>query len=158
MSVGDALFLVIRWLHAISAVAWVGGGLFYLLVLRPSLRRSASAADPAIGQDFRALVMTAMGILLVTGVIMTFDRLTSGFVGVPYVAVLVVKVSMAMYMFYLVRFLRPGTYPEEPEGHAQGYRRWTGWISGATLVVILGVIVILLADVLSTLFENGLEG
>ena len=158
MSVSDVLFLIIRWLHAIAAVAWVGGGLFYLLILRPSLRRSHGADDTAIGEDFRALVTTAMGILLVTGVIMTFNRLTSGFVGASYVVVLVIKITMAFYMFYLVRFLKSRTYPNDPQQGAVGYRRWVSVVSGGTTVVILGVIVFLLADILSALFEEGLEG
>ena len=40
MSLNDVLFLVMRWLHNIAAVAWVGGGIYYLLILRPRLRRS----------------------------------------------------------------------------------------------------------------------
>ena len=40
MSVLDWILVVIRWGHALAAVAWVGGGLFYLMVLRPSIRRA----------------------------------------------------------------------------------------------------------------------
>ena len=155
MSVSEVILLIIRWLHSIAAVAWVGGGLFYLLILRPSLRRSHGTADAAIGQDFRALVATAMGVLVVTGIVMTFNRLTSDFVGAAYVIVLAIKIAMALYMFYLVRFLRSRTYPNDPQEEATGYRRW---VTGGTTVVILGVIVFLLADILSALFEEGLRG
>lgn len=158
MSVSDILFLIIRWLHAISAVAWIGGGLFYLLVLRPSLRRSLSSANAAIGQEFLALVTTAMGILLVTGVILSFDRLTSGFVGAAYAIVLAIKISLALYMFYLVRFLRSRTYPDDPQGQTTGFQKWVTALSSGTTVVVLGVIVFLLADILSALFEQGLRG
>ena len=157
MSISEVLFLIIRWLHAIAAVAWIGGGLFYLLILRPSLRRASGGVDAAVGRDFRALVTTAMGILLVTGAIMTFDRLTSGFVGAPYAVVLAIKITLALYMFYLVRFLRSQTYPNDPQQVSTGYKRWTSVLSGGTTVVILGVIVFLLADILSTLFEQGLK-
>jgi len=158
MSVSDILFLIIRWLHAISAVAWIGGGLFYLLVLRPSLRRSLSSANAAIGQEFLALVTTAMGILLVTGVILSFDRLTSGFVGTAYAIVLAIKISLALYMFYLVRFLRSRTYPDDPQGQSTRFQKWVTALSSGTTVVVLGVIVFLLADILSALFEQGLKG
>ena len=158
MSIGEVLFVVIRWMHSIAAVAWVGGGIFYLFILKPSIEKSESSKNYAIGQDFRALVVTAMGILIITGAILTFDRLTSGFVGVPYIVVLSIKVFTAFYMFYLVRFLRTEMYTGKPDHVEPGYRRWTSWVSSATSVVILGVIVFLLADVLSALFENGLRG
>ena len=153
MSVNDVLFVTIRWVHAIAAVSWVGGGLFYLLILKPRLKAFPSDANAAIVQDFRALVTTAMGMLLVTGVILTFDRLTSGSTGVAYVAVLSVKIGMALYMFYTVRFLGSRTYPADPPR-----RSWTTPLTSGTAVVALGIIVFLLADVLSALFEQGLKG
>ena len=150
MSLNDVLFLVMRWLHNIAAVAWVGGGIYYILILRPRLRRSLQdTLNP--GRDYLSLVNTAFGVLLVTGAILTFHRVTSGFVGVPYVAVLAVKVFLAFCMFGLVRFRR--LKDANPSS-----RRWLPTVSNATSVVILGVIVLLLADILSSLFEQGLKG
>ena len=159
MSFTEALILVIRWIHAIAAVAWVGGGLFYLLVLRPNLSKGdgASANRRRIGEQFRGLVNTAIAVLLVTGVIMTLSRLTSNVVGPAYIAVLVVKVVLALYMFYLVRFLRSKSYPQDPEGEAHGLRRITSALSGATAVTVLGVAVFMLADVLRALVEISLD-
>ena len=158
MSVNELLFLIIRWLHNVSAAAWVGGGIFYLLILRPRLRRSRSDASEAFGQDFLALVTTAMGILLVTGTILTFDRVSSGFAGIPYIVVLAIKISLAFYMFYLVRFLRSRNSPDGSQEQPSRLQKWMSSLSGGTTVVILGIIVFLLADVLSTLFERGLKG
>ena len=155
MSVNDILFLIMRWVHNLAAVAWVGGGIYYLLILRPRLRRSPTNDDTLNpGRDYLSLVNTAFGVLLVTGAVLTFHRVTSGFIGVPYVVVLAVKVLLAFCMFYLVRFLpnRPSTGKDEPS------RRWLPAVSNATAVVVLGVIVLLLADVLSSLFEQGLRG
>ena len=153
MSLNDVLFLVMRWLHNIAAVAWVGGGIYYLLILRPRLRRSPQDT-PNPGQDYLSLVNTAFGILLVTGAVLTFHRVTSGFIGVPYVAVLAVKIFLAFCMFYLVRFLPS----RRLRGAGPSSRQWLPTVSNATSVVILGVIVLLLADVLSSLFEQGLKG
>ena len=154
MSLNDILFLAMRWVHNLAAVAWVGGGIYYLLILRPRLRRSPADDDTFNpGRDYLSLVNTAFGILLVTGAVLTFHRVTSGFIGVPYVAVLAVKVLLAFCMFYLVRFL-PNRRSKDRE---KPTRRWLPAISNATAVVILGVIVLLLADVLSSLFEHGLK-
>ena len=154
MSLNDILFLVMRWVHNLAAVAWVGGGIYYLLILRPRLRRSPTNDALNPGRDYLSLVNTAFGVLLVTGAVLTFHRVTSGFIGVPYVAVLAVKVLLAFAMFYLVRFL-PNRRPKDPDTRS---RRWLPAVSNATAVVILGVIVLLLADVLSSLFEQGLKG
>ena len=168
MSLPDVLLLVIRWVHALAAVSWVGGGMFYLLVLRPNIRAlegDQGLALRRLGQQFRAMVNTAIAVLIVTGVIMTFARLTSEFVGTAYVVVLVVKVVLALYMFYLVRFLRPRTYSDEPgtysdgeKAPARGFRRAANLMTGATAVLVIGVIVFLLADILKMLIEKGIEG
>ena len=159
MSFTEVLILVIRWIHAIAAVAWVGGGLFYLIVLRPNLSKGddASEARKRIGEQFRGLVNTAIAVLLVTGVIMTLSRLTSNVVGPAYIAVLVVKIVLALYMFYLVRFLRSKSYPHDPKEEARGLRKVTSALSGATAVTVMGVAVFLLADVLKTLVEISLD-
>ncbi len=161
MSLTDVLLLVIRWLHVVAAVAWVGGGLFYFLVLRPNLKSSPEGPDLAlrqIGEQFRHLVSTAIAVLLVTGVILTLSRLTSEYGGTPYIVVLVIKIGLALYMFYLVRFLRPRTYTEEAPAGASRFQRLTGFFTGASAVLVMGVIVFLLADILQALVENGLEG
>ena len=70
MSVADYLMLAIRWLHTMSAVAWVGGGMFYLLVLRPAIRRSGPmdrSLAAAIGPEFRGLVDVSIAVLIITG-------------------------------------------------------------------------------------------
>ena len=105
----DWILLVIRWAHALGAVAWVGGGIFYLMVLRPAFQRVKP--DPevnrSIGEEFRGLVNTAIVVLVVIGAILTASRLTLDTVTMPYVAVLVVKVALALYMMAVVRFRRP---------------------------------------------------
>ena len=161
MGFTDILLLAIRWLHSIAAAAWVGGGLFYLLVLKPSLGKSQDDRRDELrrlGEQFRHLVNTAIAVLLVTGVILTLSRLTSDYVGLPYVTVLVVKIALALYMFYLVRFLRPRTYAVEPVPTNKRLQRFTSLFTGATAVLVLGVIVFLLADILRALIEKGIEG
>ena len=161
MSFTDILLLLIRWLHALAAVAWVGGGIFYLLVLRPNLASAEGSEGEAtrrLGEQFRHLVNTAIAVLLVTGIVLTVSRLTSSFVGTSYVIVLAIKIALACYMFYLVRFLRQRTYPDEVLPGRTVLRRFTAMFSGATAVLVLGVIVFLLADILTTLVEKAIEG
>ena len=159
MGVLDWILLVIRWGHAVAAVAWVGGGIFYLMVLQPALRRNSLSpeANRSVGVEFRGLVNTAIAVLLLTGVMLSVARLTEDSITIAYVAVLVVKIVLALYMFYVVRFLRPATY-------TAGDRAATGWLdkaraglTSAGAVLIIGLIVIGLADVLAFLFEDSLR-
>jgi uncharacterized membrane protein len=158
MSVLDWILVVIRWGHALGAVAWVGGGIFYILVLRPALGRAPASAETsrAIGSEFRGLVNNAIGVLLVTGIILSASRLTSDTVTIPYVAVLALKIALALYMFYVVRFLRQRAYPGETTGGSKWWARLRGGLTSTTAVLIMGVIVFGLADILSALFEASL--
>jgi len=151
--------VAIRWAHALAAVAWVGGGIFYIMVLRPSIQRAPASRETnrALGTEFRALINTAILVLLLTGVIVSVARLTEDSITITYVAVLVVKIVLATYMFYVVRFLRRSTYPEElPAGNTWWDKARSG-LTGTTAVLIIGLVVFGLADVLSALFEDGLR-
>ena len=142
-----------------SAVGWVGGGIFYLMVLRPAIRRAQGLpADTgrAIGVEFRSLVSTAIAVLLLTGVILSVSRLTEDAVTSPYVAVLVVKIVLALYMFYVVRFMRQNSYPEDQELGDSRWQRLLGRLTGTTALLVTGIVVIGLSDVLDGLLENAL--
>jgi uncharacterized membrane protein len=66
------LSLLLRWLHVVAAVTWIGGMLFIALVLVPVARR---IDDPAlrtrlvhtIGLRFRTVGWMALGVLVATG-------------------------------------------------------------------------------------------
>ena len=164
MSVGDVFLLVVRWLHLVSAAAWVGGSLFYLLVLRPALRRSpepSRALSAAASSEFRALVDTCIFVLLATGIILTVNRLTPGVVGAPYVVTLGVKIALSVWMFVLARDRRRRTallsaHQEESPASSR-LQKVARAVSGYNAIVILGIIVFLLADLLQALFEMALD-
>ncbi|NQW24593.1 MAG: hypothetical protein HQ475_14275 [SAR202 cluster bacterium] len=163
MDVLDWILLAIRWAHALAAVAWVGGGIFYLMVLRPAIQRAtgrAKALPPeitrTIGVEFRGLVTTAIAVLLLTGVILSASRLTEDAVTSPYVAVLVVKIVLALYMFYVVRFMRQDSYPEEQDLGGSMWQRLRGRLTGTTALLVIGIVVIGLSDVLDGLLESAL--
>ena len=162
MSAGDVFLLVVRWLHLVSAAAWVGGSLFYLLVLRPALRRSGdpSGVTESAAVEFKALVETSIIVILVTGIILTFNRLTPGVVGVPYVAVLGVKIALSLWMFVIARSRRKRQLlpSHQMPSAVSGWRRFARAISGYNTVVILGIVVFLLSDLLKVLFEIALRG
>ncbi len=152
MPVLDAILLVIRWAHALAAVTWIGGSLFMLLAARPALQNAD--ADGLVGRalaaEFRPIVVTAIAVLIVTGVILTVDRLTSDAAGIAYTGVLVAKIVLAVYAF-AVAWLLPRRRRNDRAGIGRA-------LSGPAALTIVGVIVIGLADVLAWLFERGLIG
>ena len=165
MSLTDVFLLIVRWLHIVSAAAWVGGSIFYLVALRPALRRSPEGSrlvNAAAATEFRALVETCIYVLIATGVILTLHRLTPGVVGVPYVAVLGAKIALSVWMFALAWSRRRRTVVTEafrtqettPTGRLGKVLRA---VSGYNRIVILGLIVFLLSDLLKTLFELALR-
>jgi len=166
MDTGDLFLLIIRWLHVVSAAAWVGGSIFYLLVLRPAIRSSSGSHGPlltAAGKEFRTLVNTCIMVLVATGVILAFDRLTEDIVGPPYAITLGIKSALSVWMFMQVQserrrseFLGAFSRREEPpRGRLSTAMRS---VSGYNALVIVGIVVFLLSDLLKALFESALGG
>ena len=166
MSAGDLFLVVVRWLHLVAGAAWVGGSLFYLFVLRPAVRRSppdsSGIISAAAAAEFRAVVETAILVLVATGVILTVNRLTPGVAGVPYVATLGVKIALSVLMFSLAlgRRKRPLMMEGQPQQDESPGRlaRVLRSVSGYNALVILGVIVFLVSDLLKVLYEMALQG
>ena len=159
MGVLDWILVVIRWGHALSAVAWVGGGAFYLLVLRPAIRRSQGLppeTGAAIRDEFRGLVTTAIAVLLLTGAILSVARLTGDAATVPYAIVLGVKITLALYMFYVVRFVRRGDYGDAEGTGGSWPRRVVRRLTTPMALLVIGMVVIGLSDVLDALIEDAL--
>ena len=155
----DWILLAIRWGHALGAVAWVGGGFFYLVAWRPAHRQAPAPEQTSriMGIEYRGLVNTAISVLLLTGVILSVARLTEDNITLAYVAVLVVKIVLACYMFYVVRFLNPRSYPEDLPAATGWLGKARSSLTGTAAVLIIGLVVFGLADVLSALFETSLD-
>lgn len=165
----DIILLAIRWAHALAAVVWIGGSLFLLLAARPALRSlgaNGGLVGRALAAEFRPIVATAIGVLLVSGVILTAQRLTADAAGLAYTAFLAAKILLSVYAFIIAwRLPRRRDAIDDiggpndngrREGSGRGRIRRT--LLGPGALAVIGVIVIGLADVLAWLFERGLAG
>ena len=96
--------------------------------------------------------------MVVTGVVLAFDRLTSQHAGVGYATVLGVKLALTLWMFWLagvIRRRRPR--PATPPGATAAPRTgWRQFMDAANQVVIIGVVVFLLSTVMQAVFEHAL--
>ena len=141
--------LIMRAAHILAAAAWVGGSIFYLAVALPALRNGGSAPGVAgqIAALFKRVVNICMGVLLLSGAYLTFDRLTTTSLGWPYLVVLVLKITAALTLFVLAIYLG--------QSNIRRLAKRTTRLSKAApqLMLALGILVFLLGALLNTLFE-----
>ena len=142
MELRESLLLAVRFSHALSAVALVGGVAFQQVVLRPIVASQAEGLDAVrfrSDQVIRLIVDLSLPIFLISGGLMTFERLGGG-VGTTYVVVLGVKLLLSVLIFRWALMVR----------------RSGGWAgSAAGFMVGSGIGVIFLAGLLKTLYEAG---
>jgi putative copper export protein len=139
----DLLLVAMRWLHALAAIAWVGAILFELLVVQPAWNGDP---PPEVLDSFdaamREIIQAALIVFLVSGAILTVERLSRGAAGTVYVVTLAAKIVLSLVMFQIgFRFRR-----------ARGPRR----LRGLKILAALGVTIVLLATILKWLYERAL--
>lgn len=138
-----------RTIHVLAGGVWVGGSVVYLLVIVPALRAGgAGAATGALaGNLFRRLVNVCVGLLLLSGVYLVFDRLTTTSVGAAYIVTLIVKVLAALAMFGLAAY-------QAQEARRLAKRRGRMWKLAPQLILWLGILTFLLGATLTGLYES----
>ena len=167
MTPGESFLLLIRWFHAVAAITWIGGNLFYVLILRPRQRATAGTAPPTQPEtlnQFCGLVDTCIAVLLVTGIILLIDRLTDASTGTTYVVAVSIKIGLALWMFAIARSGRrrrriaQPTFSSPPSTQRGLAARTLAFMSGVNMTIIFGLAVFFLSDLLSFLVEKGLTG
>ncbi len=141
--------LIVRTAHLLAAAAWVGGSILYLVVVLPALRSGglAPGVSAQVAVLFRRMVNICVGVLLLSGAYLAFDRLTSTALGWPYLLVLGLKIIAALGMFVLAIYLG--------QSNIRRLAKRTTHLSRAApqLMLALGILVFLLGALLNGLFE-----
>jgi len=144
--------LIVRTAHTLAAAAWVGGSILYLVAVLPALRgkggsSGVSEISAQIAALFRRMVNICIGVLLVSGVFLTFDRLTQTTLGWPYLVTLGLKIVLALTMFVLAIYVGQSNIRRLA-------KRSTKFSKAAPqLILALGIVVFLLGALLNGLFE-----
>ena len=163
MNLSDVFHLIVRWAHLLSGAAWLGGITFWFLVLNPTTR-----AFPSFGQylgqisgDFKRLVDTCVFVLLSTGAIMTFNRITPGDIGSDYLLVLGAKIAIVIVMLFIIRAKRPAfmkSREAELEIPRASKKKFIiNFLTGYNLLLILGAATFLLSDILNMIYTSALQ-
>ncbi|HVB75666.1 MAG TPA: CopD family protein [Ktedonobacteraceae bacterium] len=142
--------LIVRAVHLLAAAAWVGGSFFYLVVAIPALRSGGPAPGVAaqMAALFRRMVTICTGVLLLSGAYLTFDRLTTTTLGWSYLAVLALKIILALCMFALAIYLG--------QSNIRRLAKRSTRLSKAApqLMLVVGILVFVLGALLNILFET----
>ncbi len=138
--------LVVRWLHLMAAITWIGGMLFIALVLVPVARR---LSDPALrgrllqetGRRFRTIGWVALGLLLASGLASLWVR--PYLLGAPRFHWKLALVALALVLSAVHDFVlgpqagRPGADPS--------LRVRASWVARLNVLVVLVVVLLGLA-------------
>jgi putative copper export protein len=142
--------LIVRAAHTLAAAAWVGGSILYLVAVLPALRSKGPA--PAVAGEiatlFRRVVNICMGVLLLSGAYLTFDRLTQTTLGWPYLVVLGLKIVIATGMFILAIYIGQSNIRRLAKRSTRLSR------AAPQLMLALGIVVFILGALLNGLFEG----
>ncbi len=162
VSVPDWLLLTAQWVHLMGAVTWVGGSIFFKFVLQPAFRGvdNAPGSMRAVGHEFGNVVRIAIVILVVTGAFMAVVHLTAGGNSRVYIGILALKIALAFYMFLVVWLRRRSAPAASSSGSGNLWPGLRRAATSTTALLILGIVIIGLADVLSAVggHNNGGHG
>ena len=124
----------------------------YLVVIMPALRLAGPAPkiSAAIAANFKRLTNLCIGVLLLSGGYLVFDRLTQTTLGWPYLLVLLLKILSALILFALAFYMG--------QSDARRIARRATRFSRAApqLMVALGILVFMLGALLNLLYELAL--
>jgi len=148
LDVASVLFVIVRVAHIIAGAVWVGGSVMYLVVVIPALR--LGGATPVVVGNvanlFKRMVNICIGVLLLTGAYLTFDRLTQTTLGMPYLVVLGLKLVGAIGLFVLAFYIGQSNIRRLA-------KRTTRLPKVAPqLMLALGILVFILGAILNQLF------
>lgn len=157
MDIPSITRLLLRLTHALAAAAWLGGGVYYVLALRPQMRQAdeeARALARAAQREFGRWSSMAAFLMVGSGVVMMWDGLADGRGTIAYVVLLAVKVAAAAVAFWLagsfVRSWRTVPLPgrKVPRQPSRFDRAW--------LILMLGSVAFLLGVILSSVYPTGI--
>ena len=135
-----AMTLLLRWLHLVAAITWIGGMLFVALVMVPVMRREDPALRARIfhvtGVRFRSVGWIALGLLVATGLGNVW--LHPYFLRLPRFHLKLGLVALALVLAVVHDFVlgpragKPGAHPSVRVG--------ASWVARVNVLVVLAIV------------------
>ena len=149
MDLNEHIITFSRWLQIIVASTWLGVTLIYSLILNPLRKINISYQNlfSEIDIRYREIMNISVIILVISGVIITFERITGNPPPSLWFIFLSIKVSLAVIIMFLSWRLRKNTMTKNNKlDNFLGYN----------IILFFGAIIFLIASYLSTILENSL--
>lgn len=140
----DAILLISKFLHAVSASVWLGGSIILLLY-----GKHVNQSWKDLGFFFKDIVNASIILILSTGIILSIERLSTENVSTTYIILLALKIFLSLWLFFLVWKFRTNKYEK-----LINTKNKFSWIFSYTFFVISGVLIFFIAEILSTLIEK----
>lgn len=162
MNINELFMIAVIWTHAIAATTWLGGSIFYIFVFKPQQEKFLESGNPlliALAEQFRSIIGTCIVVLIASGTLLLFDRITDPSTTPTYIAVLATKIVLATWMFTIAR--RRWRSSKNNDGNivrGNVITKLYGMSTGINLTLILGILIFFLSDILNALFIQGLSG
>jgi uncharacterized membrane protein len=145
-----------------AAAIWIGTNIVQMILAKPNSNTiqitKARKGFQQIGKVFKPLVDICIIVLIATGAIIVFNRLTSNDITVVYVVTLGIKITLTAWMLILLHSERRQV---TAISNLNQNSRESGWfnrtkliLSGYNGVTIVGILVFFLSELLSSLFEE----
>ena len=147
MDLNEHIITFSRWLQIIVASTWLGVTLIYSLILNPLRKINISYQNlfSEIDIRYREIMNISVIILVISGVIITFERITGNPPPSLWFIFLSIKVSLAVIIMFLSWRLRKNTMTKNNKlDNFLGYN----------IILFFGAIIFLIASYLSTILEN----
>ena len=107
----DLIILLIRWIHIIAAVIWIGGNLVLAMVIVPYFHQNLPPVQrikllTQIGKRFEPIVWGCVGVLFFTGIVnifnaIGFDASTSSELVSAFMRTLFIKLMLFVVLLIL---------------------------------------------------------
>jgi uncharacterized membrane protein len=141
------IWKLLIWIHLLAAMFWIGGMLFFAIVLVPSLRLlpppQKAELIGRIGQRFRKTGWISLGILLVTGLSQLYHLGSPVFAEGSLWVKLILIVLMVFFTLLHDFVLDPGSVEISRANPASPLRGTVRWLPRLNLAV--GIFVVLAA-------------
>lgn len=143
-----------------SVAAWLGGMLFFLLVLRPTLRKMNSPEIArGIGRIFQEVSEIALWIVIGSGLLLSLDRLLLANIQASYIVVLSVKVMLVIWVVLIAMNLWnkvARVKSSSTEGKPTATNRLLRAAGSTNMQLALAIVVTFLAEILRVIYNRSL--
>ena len=153
------IFRIILGIHLTAIAAWLGGILFFLLVLRPALKTMSNPEmSRGVGRIFQEVSEIALWIVIGSGILLSLDRLLLANIQASYLVVLSIKIALVVWIALIAMNLWGRVSRTRPSvgGKSSFYTRLlrAAWSTNTQLV--LGIVVVFLAEILRVIYNRSI--